>query len=173
MANTLDLGGNDLVVNSITTGASKPNTTVSTGSNAVGGGSVSITTATAAPTAAQSGTIFTLNRLAGSTITLPAPVVGTEFKFIIGTVNTSVAYKIITDAASTFLTGGVYFDKALAITRFDADGTTHRSLNMNSTTTGGASIGDVVTFTCVTATQWTVQGTLTASGTLATPFATS
>lgn len=175
---TLDLGGNDLVVNSITTGVSKPNTVLSTGLNSLVGGSgavnvTSITTATAAPTAAQTGATFILNRLAGSTVTLPAPVVGTEYKFVIGTVNTSVAYKIITDASTTFLAGGIYIDKALTITRYDADGTTIRSINLNGTTTGGAAVGDQITVTCISATQWSVSGTVSSSGTLATPFATS
>jgi len=129
--------------------------------------------ATLAPTAVQSGSTIILSRLAGSTITLPAPVVGLSFDFVVGIVNTSVAYKVITDASTTFLAGGVYIDKALAITRYDADGSTIRSINLNGTTTGGLTVGDYFRLKCITATQWSIEGTLSASGTLATPFATS
>jgi hypothetical protein len=173
----LDLGGNDLIVNSITTGASMPNTKTSTGSNSLVGGTgsantASVTTTTLSPTSTQTGTIFTLNSLTGSTITLPAAVVGTTYKFIVGTVCTSNTYKIITPS-SVFLAGGLNFDKSLTVTRYDADGSTIRSVNLNGTTTGGASIGDTFSITCVTSTVWTIEGTVTASGTLATPFATS
>lgn len=170
-----DMAGNDVTFATVTTtgNATIAGNLVVTGSTTSTPKTVSVTTATLAPTAAQSGTAFILNRLAGSTITLPVPVVGTRYSFYIGTVNTSVAYKIITDAATTFLAGGVYVDKSLTITRYDGDGSTHVSFNMNGTTTGGLSKGDYVTFTCISSTLWVVEGTYTASGTLATPFATS
>lgn len=170
-----DMAGNDVTFATVTTTGNATvggNLTV-TGTTSSSPKTVSVTAATLAPTSAQTGTMFMLNRLAGSTITLPVPVIGTRFSFYVGTVNTSVAYKIITDAATTFLTGGVYVDKSLTITRYDGDGSTHVSFNWNGTTTGGLTKGDYVTFTCIGATLWTVEGTCTASGTLATPFATS
>lgn len=177
MVLTYDLGGNDLVVNSITTGASTPGST-STGSNSLVGGSgvvntINATAATLALTASNTGATIILNRAAGVTITLPAPVVGTVYKFVVGTVATSNQHKVITSAGTIFLTGGLYFDKSLTITRYDGDNATNVSVKLNGTTTGGATIGDVFSVTCVSATSWTVEGTVTASGTLATPFATS
>lgn len=168
----VDMAGDDLYVNSLYVGNATPGNLTQTIGNSTGN-VVSLTTATAAPTVAQTDTLFIFNRLAGTTVTLPAPTVGAKFTFVMGTVPTSNTDKVITDAASTFLTGGVYMDKALTITRYDADGTTIRSLNLNGTTTGGLSIGDQITFTCITATQWVVSGTVSGSGTLATPFATS
>ena len=59
---------------------------------------VSVTTATYAPTAAQSGTIFTLNRAGGVTVTLPAAAAGYVYEFHIGTTFTGSC--IIQGAAS-------------------------------------------------------------------------
>ncbi len=163
----VDLSGNDLYVNNLYTGSATPGTLGGAVTN-----TVNLTGATTTLTTAQSGTVFTFNRAAGTTVTLPAAVVGTTYTFVIGTVATSNAQKVITPA-SVFLTGGINFDKALTITRYVADNSTTRSINLNGTTTGGATIGDIFTITCVSATSWTVSGIVTASGTLATPFATS
>lgn len=170
MGTSVDLGGDDLYVNNIYTGSTAPGQLTKGGSESVG----TSLTASATLTAAQSGTIITLNALAGLTVTLPTPALGLKYTFIIGTVNTSNKYKVITGTpASQFLAGGIYIDKSLTITRYDGDGSTMVSVNLNGTTTGGASIGDAITFTGISSTLWSVGGTVTASGTLATPFATS
>lgn len=175
MATNVDMGGDTLYVNDIVYGDTTPGSLSGTSlsSQFSGGNTVSLTAATYAPTTSQAGAVFIFNRAAGTTVTLPAPVVGTTYTFAIGTVATSNAQKIITDAGTTFLLGGIYFDKSLTITRYDGNGSTHVSLNLNGTTTGGATIGDIFHLTCVSATEWSVEGTVTASGTLATPFATS
>ena len=59
---------------------------------------VSITDSTYSPTAAQSGTIFSLNRAAGITVTLPAAAAGYVYEFHIGTTFTGSC--IIQGAAS-------------------------------------------------------------------------
>jgi len=118
--------------------------------------------------------MFIFQNLTGTTFTLPSPVLGTTVIFLVGVANTSNTNKIITDASTTFLVGGIYMDKALTITRYDADGTTIRSINLDGTgNTKGGNVGDYVTLRCISATQWMVEGTLRATGTLATPFATS
>ena len=53
-----------------------------------------------------------------------------------------------------------------------ANGTTHRSVNGNGTTTGGI-IGDNYRLTAINTTQWAVSGTMVNTGTAATMFATS
>tara|TARA_A100000172_G_scaffold31379_2_gene18688 strand:+ start:5976 stop:6560 length:585 start_codon:yes stop_codon:yes gene_type:complete len=75
-----------------TTGAITTNLDVDTSGNITTTGTLnnlfpvtSITTATSSPTAAQSGTIFTLNRAAGITVTLPAAAAGIYYEFHIGT----------------------------------------------------------------------------------------
>lgn len=179
MAVQADFGGNSVYANDFFPGNTVPGSlsgtalsTTNTNLNNVQTGT-NITGATLAPTAAQSGTTFVLSRLAGVTVTLPAPAVGLKYTFVVGGVPTSNAHKVITSAGTVFLLGGVYIDKALTITRYDADGSTIVSINLNGTTTGGLTIGDQFDVICVSATEWTVAGTLTASGTLATPFATT
>lgn len=175
MATNVDMGGDTLYVQDIVYGDTTPGSLSGTSlsSQFSGGNTTNLTAATAAPTASQSGGVFIFNRAAGTTVTLPTPVVGVTYTFIVGTVATSNAHKIITNAGTVFLEGGLYFDKALTITRYDGNGSTHISVNLNGTTTGGATIGDIFHVTCVSATEWTVEGTVTASGTLATPFATT
>lgn len=179
MATSVDMGGDTLYVNDIFVGNSTPGSlsgnSVTTGIGAQVTPGVNVTAATVAPTASQTGTTFVLSRAAGVTVTLPATApVGTWYSFIVGVVATSNQHKVITGTpASQFLSGGIYFDKALTITRYDGDNSTNVSVKLNGTTTGGATIGDEIIFTCVSSTSWTVSGTVTASGTLATPFATS
>lgn len=131
-------------------------------------------TTTATLTAAQSGSVVLWNAAAGFTINLPAPVIGLQFLFGVLTSVTSSNHKVLTDASTTFLVGGVSMGEVAATTApmFPANGTTIRSVTMNGTTTGGL-IGTYMELTCVTATQWLIQGQILGSGTLATPFATS
>lgn len=137
--------------------------------------------ATYAPTAAQSGTTFLLNRAAGTVVTLPAPVLGMKFNFVVTTAVTSNSYKIITDASTTLmqgvdliaLIGTAVGDSEL----FQGNGTTHLSFNMNGTTTGGL-IGTQISMVCIATSAvpsglWQVNAVNFGSSTLATSFATS
>lgn len=175
MTTPYDLGGNTLYVSDIVYGSTAPGMSAGTSLSTRISQSlpVSITASTYAPTAAQSGVVFNLNRAAGSTVTLPAPSVGYTYTFVVGTVTTSNSYKIITDTGTTFLIGSMNFNKAGVITTYAADGSSDVSINLNGTTTGGHTAGDTFVVTCVSSTIWSVSGTVTASGTLATPFATS
>lgn len=131
-------------------------------------------TTTGALTAAQSGSIVQWNAAAGFTITLPAPVVGLTYSMSVGVSVTSSNHKIITNAASVFLLGGLQLGSVAgtnAIT-VPADGSTIRAVTMNGSTTGGL-IGTNFNLTCISLTQWIVEGTVAGSGTVATPFATS
>lgn len=131
--------------------------------------------ATLTLTAAQSGSLILLDRAAGTTVTLPAPVVGLNFSFAVKTTVTSNNHKVITDAGTTFILGGVTMTEA-ADTNAGLgalfNGTTHISILMNGTTTGGI-IGTFFNLTCVTATQWAIEGIVAGSGTLATCASTS
>lgn len=134
--------------------------------------------ATYAPTAAQSGTVFLMNRAAGSVVTLPAPVVGLKYTFVVTTSVTSNAYKVITDAATTLLQGLIAEAIAGGAPNvYNGNASTHISVNMNGTTTGGL-VGTRLTFECVASSAspsglWEVSGFNLGSGTIATPFATS
>jgi len=120
----------------------------------------------------ESGGIFFWDAADGVAYTLPAPVVGMQFRFICTVTITSNAASVTTDAATTFLQGMIWQGTAASATMEvqSADGSSDVTMSMNGTTTGGVESTDV-TFTCITATQWQVTGGVMGSGTLATPFA--
>lgn len=125
--------------------------------------------------AGESGALCLLDRAAGVVYTLPAPIVGMEFEFLATVAVTSNAYKVITNAATVFLVGGAIMgDVTIAQSGdyFEADGTTHVAISANGSTTGGL-LGERYKVTCISATQWAIEGVLHGAGTLATPFATS
>lgn len=168
----VDMAGDDLYVNNVYTNNATPGN-LSGVVGDIGGTGISLTTGTLTLTPAQNNGLFIFNVASGTTVTLPPPIVGLTYFFSIGTVATSNSQKVITNSASTFLAGGLNVDKALTVTRYAADGSTIRSINLNGTTTGGATVGDTFEVTAISSTVWNVTGITTASGTLATPFATS
>lgn len=125
-------------------------------------------------TAAESGALCLFDSAAGIVYTLPAPVVGMQFEFQTTVTRTSNAHKIITNSASVFLIGTVDMVINTSATTLAAlaNGTTHVALSSNGTTTGGVQ-GDRYRVTAISATQWAIDGLVSASGALATPFATS
>lgn len=131
--------------------------------------------ATRTLTASESGSLCLLDSATGVVYTLPSPVVGMRFEFLATVDVTSNAYKVITDAATTFLVGGVIMgDVTVAQSGdyFEADGTTIVALSANGSTTGGL-LGERYQVTCISSTQWVIEGVCHGAGTLATPFATS
>lgn len=134
---------------------------------------VDVTASTKTLTFDQSGSTILLDRAAGSTVTLPAPQTGLKFRFVVLTTVTSNSYKVITDAATTFIQGSLGVPVAAGTQKlFFADGTTDVSVNLNGTTTGGL-LGGQFELECVDGTQWQCTGNVEGSGTVATPFATS
>jgi len=139
----------------------------------VGAKVISGTGATKTLTKAESGAIVLFDRAAGIVFTLPAPVVGLEFTFVVTVDLTSNAYTVNTDAATTFIVGSLEGDiegAATGETHF-ANGTTHIGISMNKTTTGGL-IGGIFTLKCITSTLWMVTGNTSCTATPATPFTT-
>ena len=123
----------------------------------------------------ESGALVLLGVASGMTLTLPAPVAGMQFDVGISVTRTSNSYKIITDAATTFLLGAVMAGDATIAQSgdvFEADGTTIVAVTMDGDTKGGF-IGTTLRFTCISSTQWYVEGLVIGTGTMATPFATS
>ena len=136
----------------------------------------SITDSTKTVTVAESGTIFTLNRAAGITVTLPAAQAGLRYEFHVGTTFTGtmtinaasasdtlqglvligpVDSQVATNAgATTFIAGPAAADHQIVA---DAD-------------TKGRLLGGHITYTCITDAIWTVTGHLISSGTAAHPF---
>lgn len=122
----------------------------------------------------ESGALCLFDSAAGNIFTLPPPVVGMTFEFRAIISVTSNAFKIITNATTVFLVGGIEASTLTAGGQdyFVADGTTIRALSAAGATTGGL-IGERYVVTAISATQWSIHGVTCGSGTLATPFATS
>lgn len=153
------------------------------GAGATGGSRVSgrrrgiisgVGAATRTLTALESGSMVLFDRAAGIVYTLPPAVAGMFFEFRTTVTITSNAAKVITDASTTFLLGSLQsIIAASAVTLGStANGTSHVAVSSNGTTTGGV-IGDNYKVTAISATQWILEGTLSASGALATAIATS
>jgi len=133
-------------------------------------------TATTTLLASQSGALCIFTQAAtGGIFTLPAPVLGMTFDFVtLVSVTGADVNKVITNASTVFLTGGVAMASLTAGANdfFEANGTTHVAITMGATTTGGLK-GGRIRVTAISATQWHVEGIPVGSGTLADPFTTS
>jgi hypothetical protein len=124
-------------------------------------------------TAADSGAICLFGAAAGYTYTLPAAEAGLWFEFEVLVTITSSAAKVVT-ASGDFLLGNFMqsTDGTYTTASHAANGSTITSWNGNGSTTGGL-IGDWLKVFAISGTQWAVYGEGRATGTEATPFATS
>lgn len=124
----------------------------------------------------ESGSLCLLDAAAGVVYTLPTPVVGMKFDFMVSVAITSNSAKVITKTiASEFILGTIfgYTTDATEIDGFEANGSTHVSVTSNGTTTGG-DLGGRYTLTAISTTQWMITGNVfCGTATPATPFATS
>lgn len=141
----------------------------------VQGGRVNVTDATVTVTADRhAGKIILLNRAAGVTVTLPAATAtGNKYHFIVGVVPTSNQHRInVVGDDSCRGTAIFETDNASDGVVGFVTGTDTDQINLNGTTTGGASIGDEVILVDILADVWAVKVRASASGTEATPFST-
>lgn len=124
-------------------------------------------------TAEDNGALCLFSTAAGYTYTLPAAQPGLFFEFQVTTTITSVAAKTIC-AAGDFLLGHYVqsTDGTFTNAYRAANGSTILAISMNGTTTGGY-IGDYYRVVAISDTQWAIWGIGQATGTEATPFATS
>ena len=164
---------NDAVVIGDSADGGKPKQAkVSTLRQAIASGVVNLTAATLAVTQAlHGGKVVTINRAAGSTLTLPAASgSGAVFKFFVGTTVTSNAIVIQAASASDSMAGLALVaqdggDTAVAFeTAADSD-----TITMNGTTKGGI-LGDMIEVIDVASGKFWVRVTASASGTEVTPF---
>lgn len=125
-------------------------------------------------TAKESGALCCFDSAAGVVYTLPTPSIGMFFEFMTITTITSNAAKILTNLATEFLLGDLQMILVGAATTLAVagNGTTHRAVSSNGSTTGGV-IGDRYRVTAISSTQWVIDGVVSGTGALATPFATS
>ena len=123
--------------------------------------------------ASESGALCLFDDAAGQIYTLPAPVVGMWFEFLVTVSGTSNAHSIDTDAATTFIGGGVAAVSTAVAEggdSFPATIASTVSCDFDSDVTGRL-IGTHVIVTCISATEWAMGGVTHGVGTLATPFA--
>lgn len=130
------------------------------------------TSAKTADFTAEAGYIYLVTKLDGCAVTLPAPTAGDHIKLVLGGL-TSSNHVITSDAATTLYTGYALMEDTAngdvaehAV--FAPDGSDDRVLTMNGSTTG---LSGVICLTGVSKKEWLVEARLTASGTVATPFA--
>jgi len=133
-----------------------------------------VTASTLAPTVANSGTTYVLDRAAGIAVTLPsidAGEVGTKFQFVIKTTITSNSTTIKVPSASETLNGLALIVKDDAGTPAMGfkTGATDDTVSLNGTTTGGIK-GDIIEVEAISTTVWLVKVLASATGTEATPF---
>ena len=131
----------------------------------------------------QSGSLCLFNTAAGYTFKLPvitAETVGAFFDFLWTITNTGTACIINTDAATTFIGGGVltFVDATTPGANpgpkgFSFNGSSHNSFSAGGgDTTKGGLMGSRVRFTALDTTHWIIEGALFAAGTIATPATT-
>jgi hypothetical protein len=108
---------------------------------------------------------------AALTFTLPAASgTGARFKFMVSVVNTSNYIIQVANATDTMDGHLVSLaDGGDTLVGWETASTSD-TITLNGTTTGGVSIGDFVELTDIASGQWAVSGTLTSTGTEATPF---
>jgi hypothetical protein len=144
--------------------------------NGTRGGKRVIKNGAATLTAEESGALCMFSTAAGYTYTLPqitADNIGMWFDFLVTTTITSVGARTIC-ATGDFLFGSIHQspDGTALVAAFAANGTSHLAIDFDGTTKGGYS-GDWYRLTAINTTQWAVQGFAIATGTEASPFATS
>jgi hypothetical protein len=130
-------------------------------------------------TRSQSNAIFLFDTGAGIIYTLPTAVPGLSFTFCTTVTVTANGHKVITKNATELLIGAVSgyntasSDAALTFSSVAASSNIAVNQLAASTNQAGGMIGSIVTFVCLTATQWLVQGQIQAGTTFVTPFASS
>lgn len=181
MATQVDLGGIDLVVNSVKTGATTPgaagtavsstaaevnrNTDVS-GRLVAAGGTLTLTEAD------HEGKIICLDTAAGSVVTLPDSTgSGGVYKFLITVTATSNSHVIKVANGTDEMRGFIFADASEATapnTWWAADN--DDTITFNRTTTGLAAQGHYVECVDATSNHWFVRGFIEQNGAEATPF---
>ena len=133
---------------------------------------VSATAATLTVTAAShAGKTIVLNRAAGVAVTLPAATgSGNAYHFSVGTAVTSNANTIKVADATDVMGGAIVVGSVTdgSATAFATQATSD-TISMNGTTTGGL-VGGLVTLVDIAANVYAVSGSLSGSGSEATPF---
>ncbi len=121
-------------------------------------------------TAAQSGSVVLIGKTSGSVITLPVPVAGMTFDFVITVSNTTNSNEIKTDSSSTFLLGAVaHSATTIAPLMFWANGTSIQAIKMDGAHLGGL-LGSYFHLVAVSGTVWSISGVNLGTSAMTTAF---
>lgn len=131
--------------------------------------------ATKTLTADNNNDIILLDTVTGSVVTLPAATgTGAKFRFVVSLLATSPNHVVKVANTTDVIQGSVAIGGIAALPASSssvfAPGATHDTITLNRTTTGGVSLGEQFELLDLAAGFWQVSGTLTATGTPATPF---
>jgi len=140
----------------------------------------SITDSTKTVTAAESGTIFSLNRAGGITVTLPAAAAGLTYEFHVGTTFTGTMTINAASSSDTLqgmvtlidkdeVGGLAALNENIDTLAFAAPAAADHQIVADADTKGSF-IGGMIKYTCITDSKWVVTGHLFGDGTAATPF---
>lgn len=171
--------GDDTALNSVFFNTAGPGTTAPSQRNQIR----HVIPITAARTllANESGSLCVWTTATGATVTLPVPVIGLAYEFLVAVTNTGTAIKVITDAATTFIGGSplTYINNTTPAANpgpkgflFDSGGSVAVLMGGSDTTAGGIA-GTRFRLTCVSATLWIVDGNIVAAGTIVTSASAS
>lgn len=124
--------------------------------------------------ATHDGKTILLDTAAGSTITLPDPVVGFRCRFLVTVKPTSNQHRLTAGSGSIGGSVNILDLDAAAQAAYSATATSTTQFDMNGTTKGGQ-VGDWVEIEAVTASLWAIRGDLrcAAGSNPATPFSAS
>lgn len=111
---------------------------------------------------AHEGRTILLDTAAGSVVTLPAPVVGARFRFLVSVKPTSNFHQIKVAASTDFMAGSVNILDldGTAQAAYNADGTADDNIQLNGGTKGGQ-VGDWIEIEGLASTIWAIRGQLT------------
>ena len=140
----------------------------------------SITDSTKTVTAAESGTIFSLNRAGGITVTLPTAAAGLTYEFHVGTTFTGTM-TINADSSSDTLQGMITIidkdevgglaalNENIDTLAFACPAAADHQIVMDADGKGRL-LGGMIKYTCITDSKWVVSGHTIGDGAIVTPF---
>ncbi len=137
---------------------------------------IDLTSATVTLGRNQSGSLLTLNRAAGMTITLPPAGRGIEYEFVVkGNATGTNTYVIQVPDGDDRIRGTLLLSHNDSATgkAFIGDGSTHKKITLGKdySATGSGRIGSYIKLICDNDGKWTASGfTTTKTGAGSTPF---
>ena len=139
---------------------------------------VNVTSGTYAPTAAQSGTLFTLNLAGGITVTLPTAAAGLTYEFHVGTTFTGTLTINANTSTTDTLQGAIHMGTGLILNDGDdnvenwgyASPAAADHQYIADADTKGRLLGTRIKYTAITDAIWLVEGFAITSGGIATPW---